>query len=98
MENEIPKYKKISLKATTKKSKHKHLYGQCLLIDVSKNVSRANYCVECGNIGDIFMFESIDAGNGYNRMLNSEEVLDKYKDLPKKLVDDIFKTNNISLL
>jgi hypothetical protein len=99
MENEIPKYKKRSLKPTTKKSKHKHLYEECLLIDVNEKVCRATYCLECGKIGNLFILETTDDVIGkYRRMLNKKEIMDKYKDLPKKYVDDILKANNISLL
>ena len=52
--DEIPKYrkKKSSVSSASKKSKHKHIYKDCLLI-MENGPHKAQYCTICGKIGNI---------------------------------------------
>ena len=67
-ENDIPKYKKKSLKKPPKKSDHKHRYEECGL-EIPKywyvynhpnktdvECLRGRYCIVCGKIEDIWWF------------------------------------------
>lgn len=96
LDNDIPKYKKKKNSSTSKskeKSKHKHEYKDCLLITTKekKTPYKASYCVICGKINNQQLFETVPCENGYLRMLNAEEIYEKYKDLEKVYVDDIWQ-------
>ena len=79
IENEIPKHRKKKQSSTSKsgkKSKHKHEYKEVVLIHNDKP-HWATVCKICGKIGDLHFFET--------------EVLEKYKDLEKYYIDDIWQ-------
>jgi len=93
-QDEIPKYikkKKSSVSKSKEKSKHKHEYMECLLIDKDNRPHKAAYCKFCGKVGDIKFCEVEKTDRGTYRMLNSEEVFEKYKELPQIHVKDIFQ-------
>lgn len=93
LDNEIPKHRKkkpSSISKSNTKSKHKHEYIECLLIE-NNRPHRATYCKICGKIGDIKFFETKSYKDGRCVMLNSDEVLEKYKNLEKMEVQDIFQ-------
>lgn len=95
--DEIPKYKKKSNK-TVKKSKHKHLYKECLILDKSSGgYSKASYCTVCGKIGDIGVIETVKISNRLSRVLSQEELLDMYKDLEIKEVESIIKDKVVDI-
>ena len=79
--DEIPKYrkKKSSVSSASKKSKHKHIYKDCLLI-MENGPHKAQYCTICGKIGNIEFFETEKVNGGY-RMLTDTEIYNKYKDI-----------------
>jgi len=55
-DNEIPKYKKRSSKKRPRKSKHKHTYKECLLLESQhRRYMKGEYCSTCGKIGNIFL-------------------------------------------
>lgn len=93
LDNEIPKYikkKESSVSKSKEKSKHKHEYVDCLLV---KNgyPHKGTYCKICGKIGDMNFFEYERTGSGYLRILDKDEVFEKYKDLEKIYVEDIWQ-------
>lgn len=93
IDNEIPKHKKKKLSSTSKsstKSKHKHEYKEVLLIHNNKP-HWATICKICGKINDLHFFESERIEEGYYRSLDADEVLEKYKDLEKIEIEDIFQ-------
>lgn len=92
-DNETPKYRKKKPSSTSKsstKSKHKHEYKECLLIE-KEYPHRATYCKICGKIGDIHLFETEPYRDGMWKMLDYDEVYEKYKDLEKIEIEDIFQ-------
>lgn len=95
LEDDITKYKKKKNSSTSKskeKSKHKHEYKDCLLIVKDRKLPcKASYCTICGKINNQQLFETVPCENGYLRMLNSEEIYKKHKDLEKVDIDDIFQ-------
>lgn len=95
--NEIPKYKK-RLNRTIKKSTHKHLYKDCLVLDKSSNCyHKGEYCTVCGKLADFSMIETIKISGRLSRVLSQEELLNMYKDLEIKEVDNIVKDRFITL-
>lgn len=93
-DRETPKYRKKKLSSKSKscvKSKHKHQYEQCLLLHEGRSY-RADYCKICGKIGRVYYFETENIGSQpYRRLLDNEEINERYKNLPKYEVDDIFQ-------
>lgn len=91
---DIPKYQKKKESSTSKsdsKSKHKHDYSkECLLIS-DNHPHHAIYCNVCGKIKNIAFWETERTNEGYYRTLNNDEVYEKYKDLEKIYVDDIWQ-------
>lgn len=93
LSNEIPKHRKKKQSSTSKsstKSKHKHEYEPCLLIH-NNHPHRATYCKICGKISDLQLFETEPYRDGMWRLLDSDEVYEKYKDLEKIVIDDIWQ-------
>ena len=79
IENDIPKHRKKKQSSTSKsgkKSKHKHEYKEVVLIHNDKP-HWATVCKNCGKIGDLHFFET--------------EAFEKYKDLEKYYIDDIWQ-------
>lgn len=98
IEKEVPKHKKKKKSSTSKsktKSDHKHEYEDCLLI-TNRNPYKATYCKICGKIGDVALFDSTRLDNGYYRILQPDEVFEKYKHLEQFYIDDIFSQKYIS--
>lgn len=92
--NEVPKYikkKESSISKSKKKSKHKHEYVNCLLVKDNDRPYKATYCKICGKIGNINFFETERTENGYFRILDTDEVFEKYKDLEKIYIDDVWQ-------
>lgn len=91
---EVPRYikkKKSSVSKSKEKSKHKHEYVDCLLIDGKNKSYKATYCKFCGKVGDIDFFETERTECGICRILNSEEVFEKYRSLPQIQIEYIFQ-------
>ena len=91
--DEIGKYKKHTKSNVSKaksKSKHKHTYGYGIVIikDKYNSVYKVKYCTECGKICDLAS-ETVVIDKGYCRMLHSDELLEKYKDLPHFTIPNI---------
>lgn len=92
MDEEIPKHRKkkqSSVSKAERKSDHKHEYADCLLIDSENRPIKAQYCTICGKIIDVQFFETVRVEQGY-RMLDSEEIYQKYKDLPQFMVNSVW--------
>ena len=92
-DNDIPKHikkKESSVSKSKEKSKHKHEYIDCLLIEENGYPRKGTYCKICGKIGKFNFFEIVPE-NGYWIVLDSDEVLEKYKDLEKVYVNDIWQ-------
>lgn len=92
-DNEVPKHikkKQSSVSKSKKKSKHRHEYVDCLLIEENRFPHKATYCKICGKIGKFNFFE-IEQENGYWRVLDTDEIFEKYKDLEKVYIDDIWQ-------
>lgn len=95
-ENEVPKHIKKKESSTSKskvKSKHKHEYADCLFVDKEDTPRKGTYCKICGKIGDMYLGETEKDPDrpGLCRMLDYDEVFEKYKDLEKVHVEDIFQ-------
>ena len=93
LNNEIPKHRKKKQSSTSKsntKSKHKHEYKEVLLIH-NNRPHWATICKICGKIDDLHFFETEKAEQGYYRSLDSDEVFEKYKDLEKIVIEDIWQ-------
>lgn len=92
-DNEIPKYfkkKNPSISKAKEKSKHKHLYIDCLLIEDGRPY-KSTYCTVCGKIKNTKFGEFVLLDNGKNKMLNDNEIFEKYKDLTHFKVYSIFQ-------
>lgn len=85
------KKKKSSVSKSKEKSKHKHEYVDCLLLDGNNRSHKAAYCKFCGKVDDVKFCETEKTDQGIYRMLNSEEVFEKYENLPQIQVKDIFQ-------
>lgn len=84
MENEVGKYRKKKKSSTSKsseKSKHKHLYKKCLFKTKDYDPMSGSYCEICGKIGELHFFETISVSSNACRLLDGNEILEKYKDL-----------------
>lgn len=93
-DNEVPKYikkKESSVSKSKEKSKHKHEYVDCLLIKDNDRPYKATYCKTCGKIGRLNFFETERTEEGYFKVLDKDEVFEKYKDLKKIYIDDIWQ-------
>lgn len=93
-DNEVPKHikkKKSSVSKSKMKSKHRHIYEDCLLLEDNIRPHKSTYCKICGKVGEVKFFETEKTDYGAYRMLNSEEVFEKYKSLPQIHVKDIFQ-------
>ena len=93
LDNEIPKYikkKESSVSKSKVKSKHKHKYVDCLLVE-NGYPHKGTYCKICGKIGERSFFETERTENGFFRVLDTDEVFEKYKDLKKIYIDDIWQ-------
>lgn len=95
VEREEYKYKKKKSSSVSKsrnKSKHKHEYVDCLFIEDGKKPHKGEYCKICGKIGNMFFWDTeIDETTGYRRVLTSEETFEKYKDLERIYIDDVWQ-------
>ena len=92
IDNEIPKHRKKKQSSISKsgtKSKHKHEYKEVLLIH-NDRPHWATVCKICGKIGDLHFFETEKCEFGY-RSLDADEVFEKYNDLEKIVIDDIWQ-------
>lgn len=92
-ENEVPLYRKKKESNTSKakvKSKHPHEYVDCLFVK-GVNPHKGTYCQICGKIGDMKFFETEKTDKGFYRQLNKDEVFEKYKDLERIKIDDVFQ-------
>lgn len=96
--DDIPKHRKKSTKRPPKKSRHKHTYEECLLnveyeMDGASfgNVLMSEYCTICGKIGNKKMLETTkENSSGFRRLLNNDEILEKYKDLKVFEINDFY--------
>ena len=91
--DEIGKYKKYTKSNVSKaksKSKHKHTYSNGIVIinDKYNSVYKVKYCTECGKIYDLTS-ETVVTDKEYRRMLHNDELLEKYKDLPRFTIPNI---------
>lgn len=91
----LPKHKKkkeSNISKSKSKSKHKHEYADCILMKkwhsnlgngrTSIITARAKYCIKCGKIGKMVIYESEKTEKGFHRILTNEEVLKKYPNFP----------------
>jgi len=98
---EIPKYRKkrkSTISKAKRKSRHEHIYKECLFLcqnnKFSRSIYRGTYCSICGEIGNVHFFESEQVkGRAFYRMLNSNEILEKYKNLEILEVFNPFQKN-----
>lgn len=73
------------------KSKHKHIYEECLLETSEKEYYRATRCKVCGKIGEVHFFEAErDEKLNAARLIPRSEVKGMYLDLPVYYVDSIW--------
>ena len=93
-DNEIPKYikkKESSVSKSKVKSKHKHEYVDCLLVKDNGHPYKAKYCKICGKIGERNFMEVERTEDGYFRILDTDEVFEKYKGLERFYIDDVWQ-------
>ena len=80
------------------------MYKDCLLLDRSSGVyHKSRYCSICGKIGDFGIIETVKVSGRLSRVLSQSELLEKYKGLEIKKLDNIVKSkvvniDNINLL
>lgn len=88
---EIPKYrkKKSSKSKSENKSNHKHQYKACLLVDDNNRPHKAEYCEICGKINNIQFFETIQSDNAAARLMTTDEIFQKYKDIVQFRIKDM---------
>lgn len=94
LDNEVPKHikkKESSVSKSEKKSKHKHEYVDCLLIEKDGRPHKATYCKICGKINKDKFLEADRCDDGFYRLLHDDEIFEKYKDLEKIYVEDIWQ-------
>ena len=72
------------------KSDHKHQYDDCLLVDEENRPHKAEYCIICGKINNVKVFETERIDGGRFRMLTCDEVFQKYKGLKQFQVKDMW--------
>ena len=92
-DNEIPKYikkKESSVSKSKEMSNHKHEYVDCLFVK-DDYPQKGTYCKICGKIGDINFFELEEFESGFFRILDADEVFEKYKDLEKIYIESVFQ-------
>ena len=93
--DEVPKYikkKESSVSKSKEKSDHKHEYVDCLfIINKDNRPHKGIYCKICGKVRDISFFELENFESGFWRILDTDEVFEKYKDLEKIYIEDIFQ-------
>lgn len=80
---EISKYKKkrdSSISKSYIKTKHKHMYKDCLFVDKKERCQKGMYCIICGKVGEISLGIERITGNSYIR-LTDKEIYEKYKHL-----------------
>ena len=73
------------------KSKHRHEYEECMLISDNGQYNRAEYCIHCGKIHNVFMFETMRCSNGYYKQMSQDEVKKTWSDLKRFHVSDIWE-------
>ena len=98
---EIGKYKKkknSGASKSNKKSKHKHIYEECLFSTkfystLEDCILHGSYCTICGKISKrgYRLREVVKTGEHSTRFMTNEEVLEKYKGLPIIHLDDYFQ-------
>ena len=104
MDNEIGKYvkkKESNTSKANKKSKHKHIYEECIILDTNDKhwcygePLLATYCTICGKIYD-WKIPTMETEYGYT-MLSGTEIEEKYSHLPHFEVNDIWKVDIIEI-
>ena len=78
----IPKYRKKAKKKRVVKAKHKHITKQVLMLDEFNNISLAEVCNVCGKIVTHKCVLTQKCAGGFYRVLTTNEILQKYKDIP----------------
>lgn len=96
--DDIPKYKKKSTRRPPKKSKHKHIYKDCLLKSKIAfkyntgerivNLRLGNYCTICGKIGKLTIPTIEGRNSSFRKILTNDMILESYKDLEIFEIDD----------
>lgn len=107
MDEEVGKYvkkKKSNTSKVSKKSKHKHIYKECLLTCdflKSNRIALGSYCIICGRIGGrkIEHNKIMDDDGNFQayRSLTNEEILEKHKSLPLFRIND-FSDKSVSIV
>lgn len=108
MDNEIGKYvkkKESNTSKADKKSKHKHIYEECIILDTNDKHWRydkhfpkpllATYCTVCGKV-DNWKIPTVKIKGGY-LMMSDTEVEEQYSHLPHFEVNDIWKVDRIEI-
>lgn len=101
--NEISKYIKKRESDTSKanlKSKHKHIYQEALIDELSYGiVGIGTYCTICGKLDNLIIPHDIledEYGVRY-RSLTKEEIRVRYSHLPHFTIDNWYKTKYVNL-
>ena len=99
--DEVGKYhpkKQSNTSKSNKKSKHKHIYKECLFetpIFDNLKLSIGTYCIICGRVhyckSPTIKYYDEKLERNVIRMLNNDEILEQNPDLPKFRLDDIFQ-------
>ena len=112
MDNEIGKYVKKKESNTSKagkKSKHKHIYEECIILDTNDkywNYGRyfprpllATYCTICGKLNNLVIPHDIveDKYGVRYRSLTKEEIRVRYSHLPHFTIENWYKTKYVNL-
>lgn len=87
---DVPKYKKKSESTISKsfvKTKHKHVYKDCLFVDKKERCQKGMYCTICGKVGEISL--GIEKIGGNRVKLTDKEIYERYKYLEQVNVEGI---------
>lgn len=96
-DNEIPKYRKKAQHKAPKKSKHKHIYKDCMvsytqrILGEDKTIiSKATYCPICGKIGDIKMIYGYPVDINFESTEEARRMMEEDSKLPFFEIDGFF--------
>ena len=83
------KKKESSKSNAKKKTGHKHIYTPCLFVK-DNHPYASEYCTICGKVGETKFFQAEKIAGGYYRILESEEIYQRYHNLAQIYVENMF--------
>ena len=81
------KKKQSSISKARTKSRHKHLYKECLFVNKKGRYEKGKYCTICGKVGERTLETERITGNTY-RKLADREIYETYEHLEKVEIEE----------